>query len=55
MKYVTSVLALTVVLSACGNKEADLKQSVEKLDAEKKELTKEYNAIKEKMIILMKR
>ena len=48
MKYVTSVLALAVVLSACGNKEADLKQSVEKLDAEKKELTKEYNAIKEK-------
>lgn len=48
MKYVTSVLALTLVLSACGNKETDLKQSVEKLDAKKTELTKEYNTIKEK-------
>jgi len=48
LKYVTSVLALTLVLSACGNKETDLKQSVEKLDAKKAELTKEYHAIKEK-------
>ncbi|UBH13619.1 DUF5068 domain-containing protein [Macrococcus armenti] len=48
MKYVTTAaLAGTLLLSACGNKDSDLKQSVEKLNSEKEKLSSEYKSLKE--------